>query len=324
MVGELNGKATLVNFPRTQNPCSKASRLSVDKRKRTEEALRESEEKYRSLVANIPDVVWTTDWDGNFTFVSCNVEKILGYTPEEMERENPLDRTATRVHPDYAEKVREALRAVYRKGGELDVEFRYKKKDGQWVWVNARAVATYERDGIRYLDGLLSDISERKRTEEALRENEEKYRSLVAHIPDVVWTTDWDGKFKFVSRNVEKILGYTPEEMERENLSDRMATKVHPDDAEKIREALRAVYRKDRELDTELRYKKKDGQWVWVNARAVATYERDGIRYLDGLLSDISERKRGEYELRALSHRLVESQESERKSIARELHDETA
>ncbi|MDD5095367.1 MAG: PAS domain S-box protein [Dehalococcoidia bacterium] len=296
----------------------------ISERKRREEALRESEGRYRSLVANIADVDWTADWDGNFTFVSHNAERILGYTQEEMQGVNPLERTARWVHPDDAESVREALRAVYRKGGCLDTEFRLRKKDEQWAWVNARAVRTYERDGTRFLDGLLTDISERKQKEEALRESEGRYRSLVANISDVDWTVDWDGNFTFVSPNAERILGYTQEEMQGVNPLERTVRWVHPDDGERVREALRAVYREGGYLDTEFRYRKKDGEWVWVNARAIKTYEKEGTRFLDGLLSDISERKRGEDELRVLSHRLVESQEAERKAIARELHDEMA
>lgn len=159
-------------------------------------------------------------------------------------------------------------------------------------------------------------------TEAAMSGNEEKYLSLLENIPDVVWTTDWDGHYVYVSANVEKVLGYTQKEMLSEEPSNRMANKVHSEDSQKVKDALSNMCHGGSRLDVEFRYKKKNGQWIWVNARAVTTYEKGGVRLLDGLTSDISERKLAEEELRCLSLRLVELQESERQSIARELHDD--
>ncbi|MFH1293181.1 MAG: ATP-binding protein [Pseudomonadota bacterium] len=138
--------------------------------------LREKEEKYRSLIANIPDVVCRTDREGNATFISPNVKEIYGYLPEEIYKEGKrlwLDR----IHPDDLEHVKDAYDLLFKGNEKFDVEYRIQRKDGNWIWLHDKSVATYERDGKIYADGLLSDITEIKQAEEALKE-----RSILASL----------------------------------------------------------------------------------------------------------------------------------------------
>ena len=140
----------------------------INHRKQTEEALRASERKYRSLVANIPDVVWTADANRQLLYVSDSVEKILGYTCGELIQGGGtlwLDR----IHPNDFPKVQLAYQKLFAKEEPFDVEYRIRRKDGQWIWLQTRAPSTYVRDGTPCTDGLLSDITHRKRVEEALQ-----------------------------------------------------------------------------------------------------------------------------------------------------------
>ncbi|MFA6313357.1 MAG: diguanylate cyclase, partial [Sterolibacterium sp.] len=128
--------------------------------KRAEESLRQSEEKFRSLVHNIPDVVWTTDQDGKTTFLSDNVGGILGYAAAEVY--GMRDFWFRNVHPDDAARVSEAFSLLMTDGRQYDVEYRFQRKDGEWIWLHDRATLTYEKDHVRYADGIFSDVTELK------------------------------------------------------------------------------------------------------------------------------------------------------------------
>ncbi len=141
----------------------------ITRRKQTEEALRASEEKYRSLVSNIPDVVWTVNARQELTYVSDNVEKILGYTREELISAGGAW-WRERAHPDDIALLETGYRKLFEKAQPLDVECRFRRRDDQWVWLQNRAPSVRMRDGALCADGLLSEITPRKRVEAALQQ----------------------------------------------------------------------------------------------------------------------------------------------------------
>ncbi|MFN0085852.1 MAG: PAS domain S-box protein [Blastocatellia bacterium] len=145
----------------------------VTERKRAEDSLRRSEEKYRSLIANIPDVTWTADSQGNVSFISPNVERVLGFTAEEI-YEKPRSHWLGRIRAEDQEMVKEAIDGLFFQYSSYDVSYRVRRKDEEWAWIHDRSITTYDKDGVRCADGVMSDITERKRVEEALRESEEQ------------------------------------------------------------------------------------------------------------------------------------------------------
>ena len=122
--------------------------------------LKESEEKYRSLIANIPDVTWTADSGGNIVYVSGNVRDLLGYSPAEVCSEDGFWERI--IHPDDCVRVMGAYQTLFDAGRPFDEQYRMMRKDGSWAWVYDRAVSTYEKEGRRLTDGVLTDISGRK------------------------------------------------------------------------------------------------------------------------------------------------------------------
>jgi len=144
---------------------SSAIARDITRRRGDREALQQSEEKYRWLVANLPDVVWVADEAGQPVFVSSNCEGLSGYTQDEVCRPGFW---RDRIHPEDQPRVDAAYCAVLEKGQPYDTQYRFLRKDGQWIWLQSRAVSVHERDGRRYRDGLLSDITERKRMEQKL------------------------------------------------------------------------------------------------------------------------------------------------------------
>ncbi len=149
--------------------------IDITERRQAEEGLRESEEKYYSLIANIPSVTWITNSKGETTFISPNIKQIYGYTPEEI-LEAGESLWFGRIHPEDVRMVKETYGGLFRKNSNFDVEYRIKKKDGEWIWLYDRAVTTYEKGGIQFAYGVFSDITERKKAEEqitaSLREKE--------------------------------------------------------------------------------------------------------------------------------------------------------
>ena len=117
------------------------------------------------------------------------------------------------------------MQALFLKGDPYDVECRMRRKDGEWLWIHDRALSTYEKDGMRYADGLLSDISPSKRAEETLRASEESYRELFENSSDMVYTTGLDTRVTSLNRVGREILGYSAEEAIQLDLRQLVAPK---------------------------------------------------------------------------------------------------
>jgi len=128
-----------------------------------------AEEKYRFLVERLPDVVWTSDDDGTITFVTANVQSVSGFSPGEISAKG-REFLGQRIHACEQDRVRSAFAALNSGERSLDVECRWQRRDGHWIWVRVRAIAVHERDGSRCFEGMLSDITEKKQLEEALRQ----------------------------------------------------------------------------------------------------------------------------------------------------------
>ncbi len=272
-----------------------AIQQDITERRRAEAALRESEERYRSLIMNIPDLVWTMDASGHFTFVSPNIEAMSGYTQEEVYRAG-LPLFLERLHPDDVAKVIEAIQALFVTGERSEVECRLRRKDGEWVWVHNRGLATYEKDGVRYAFGLLSDISKRKRAEELLRETEERFRTAFEDAPFGMCLTTLDFRYLQVNAALCQMLEYSEQEL----LAGGWRELTLPEDLERSRQAtvdLQSAAVPSVEL--EKRYVCKGGDIIWVRMKISAVRNGDGKpAYYVTHVEDITERKRAEEKLR--------------------------
>ena len=133
----------------------------ITEKKIVEESLKKSVKKYRSLESNIPAVIWTSAYDGKTIYISPNVETIFGYTQEEIYRNGPAIFPG-RVHPEDTEKVAMAFRKLFEDGTLYDIEYRFRRKDGEWVRVKDMSSKVYERDGDMRVDGLVMIIADHK------------------------------------------------------------------------------------------------------------------------------------------------------------------
>jgi PAS domain S-box-containing protein len=140
----------------------------ITQRKQSEQALRASERKYRSLVANIPDVVWTANERRELLYVSDNVQSVLGYTSGALRQERDCF-WLSRIHPSDQAAVETGYQRLFSHSEPLNLEYRFRRSDGQWIWVHNRAPAPRFHEGLLCADGLLSDITQRKAAEDALQ-----------------------------------------------------------------------------------------------------------------------------------------------------------
>jgi len=157
----------------------------ITERKRMEEALRISEERFKSIVTTSQEWIWAIDTNGIHTFSNPAIENILGYTPDEIimsgSRKNPiLEEDIPRVRELFAQSIEQ-------KKGWSDVVLRWKHKDGTCRYLESNAVPIFDKAGIlRGFQGSDRDITHRKNAEEKLRENERQYRLLTEKMSDII------------------------------------------------------------------------------------------------------------------------------------------
>jgi PAS domain S-box-containing protein len=264
----------------------------ITERQRAEEALRASEEKYRFLVENSKDITWRIDVQGRWTFVSGNVEKATGYRADEIIGKTLWDFLAPECHDLVRERLQRRLH-----GEDLPpYEVVIVGKDGRRTPFELHAVTIVDEEGnVVGVQGVSRDITERQRAEEALRASEEKYRFLVENSKDVTWTVDLQGRWTFISSNMEKATGYRPDEVLGKVFWDFLA----PECRDLVQEKLRRRARGADLPPYEVTFIGKDGQRTSFEIVAASIADDSGhVVGVQGVARDITERKRAEQDLR--------------------------
>jgi two-component system, cell cycle sensor histidine kinase and response regulator CckA len=176
-------------------------------RAHTEEALRRSEEHFRSLIENASDIVTIVGENGVFRYASPSVERVLGYAPRELLERNAFDY----VHPDDIPVVGEALaRAIHHPGSPQAAQFRFRAQDGAWRVLETVGQARVGPGGSAQLIVNARDVTERQRQERALRENKERLRTVIAGAPLVLFALDRDAVFTMVEGRGLDAVGVRP------------------------------------------------------------------------------------------------------------------
>jgi PAS domain S-box-containing protein len=168
---------------------NKQLQLEVAERKQMERSLQESEEKYRDLIENMNDTVFVASDEGTLTYVSSAIEALLGYSPPEMIEQH----FAKFIHPDDILRIQDSFRDMVPYYGPN--EYRVVTKSGEIRWVRLSSRPILQGDHIIGVQGILADITERKQAERDLQESEEKLRSTINSLDDLVFTLDENGIF---------------------------------------------------------------------------------------------------------------------------------
>lgn len=246
---------------------------------RAEQALRESEEKFRALVETTSDFLWEVDAAGVYTYVSPQIRQILGYEPEELLGKTPF----AIMPPDEAERVAGELnRCISSRVPIAALENRVWKKDGSIVILETSGTFMAANDGsFRGYRGIDRDITRRKQAEEALREKTEELDQYFTTSLDLFCIADTDGYFRRLNPEWERTLGYTITELEGKRFLDF----VHPDDLPATIASIADLSSQKEVLNFTNRYRHKDGTYRWIEWRS---YPRGNMIY--AAARDITER----------------------------------
>lgn len=258
---------------------------------RAQEALRQSEERFSSLVRYASDIIVILDGRGTIVYESPAVERVLGFKPEERIGSVALDF----VHPEDRATVREKLTGLLGEpGGRSISEYRMRDKGGVWHHFEAVGVNLLHDPTIRGVVVNTRDITERRRAEARLRESEERFRLLAEKTNDLVCLHELDGRFVYVSPSCKRLLGYDPDEL----LGIDPYEFLHPDDTGRIRGF----------HDTDLggsgssntyRIRKKSGEYIWFETLSEPIFDDEGsVVRIQTSSRDVSDRRRAEQALR--------------------------
>ena len=259
----------------------------ITKRKRAEEALRESEEKYRLIINNIPDVTWTSDAEGRTTYISPNIEEVYGYTPEEIFKDGEK-LWFGRVHPDDLHTLKKSYNNLFEQDMEFDIEYRIRRKDGQWIWLHDRAIMHYEKDKKKYAFGVFSDITKRKQAEKELH----KLSSIVEQSFEGIALADLEGNLTFTNSSWNRMHNYEPDE----ELIGKHLNIFH--NQEQLEQEVIPFNQEVMEIGFntgEVGHIRKDGTPFPTLMNTTLLKDKHGKPYaIAGMAVDISDRKRGE------------------------------
>ncbi len=280
----------------------------ITERKRSEEQIRQNEKRFRLITDNIQDTVWLMDMNLKVTWISPSVEKMRGYSLEEL-RNLPMDKQMTPSSVEVAmdligrhltpENLNNPQKEISAKA-----ELAFYHKSGDIFWADTLFTLLRNKLGHPvWILGISRDITERRMMEEALRQSEKQYRLLTEKMTDIVWIADMNLRTVYVTPSVQTILGFTQEERIRQPIEQQF-----PPDS--LAYGLKALER-EMELEKqgnadpgrvstlELEYYHKDGSTRWMETTISALRDEKGVLTgIHGVSRDITEQKRAQEELR--------------------------
>ncbi len=270
----------------------------ITERKRAEKALKNSEEKYRSLAENVSDCVFVHDLNFNLEYVTPSVENILGYTPEEAYKLAVEDI----MTPESSKRARECLHEEVKKARENNVlifypgEYEYVRKDGRTFWGELTAKFLCDSNGdITSLQVIMRDIDQRKRTEWALQESEELYRSLIRTSPDPVVVTDLQGNIQEVSQQALELWGGKTDDLLERNVIEL----VSDEDKKKARANLKETLKKGFKRNTEYNIVRENGTIFVGETNSTLFKDHNGDpRGIIFIVRDVTERRNAEEKMK--------------------------
>jgi hypothetical protein len=270
--------------------------IDIEDSKRAADAVRASELKFRLIVHSIPGLVATMTPKGDLELVNQPVLDYTGLTFDALK-----DWWATGLVPEEElPRVTARWKQSVETGCEYDVEHHMRRADGAYRWFHVRALPLRDAHGqvVRWYC-VLTDIEDRKRTEEALRSREQQLRLMVDSIPALISIRTATGEVEMVNRQCLDYTGMTVDQLKN------WPEAVHPDDRADTIARWKYAIESGNPLDTEVRARRADGMYRWFQCRALPLRDTEGriIRW-HALYVDIEDRRRAEEALRSSEHQL--------------------
>ena len=268
----------------------------ISYRKKTEAALKESEERFRQLAENIESVFWMVNVQlQKMIYISPGYEKIWGRSCADLYAYGRF--FADSIYPEDRDRVMSTFTQTI--DSENEIEYRIVRPNGEIRWIRDRAFPIRNQDGKIYrIVGIAEDISARKQAEKAIRESEERFRQLAENIQDSFWLVSAElTDLLYISPAYEQIWGRSREELYADPL--KCMESVHPEDKHLLQDAMGRVLQGE-STSTEYRIFRPDGTIRWLCDRAFPIYDESGKVYrITGICEDISDRKFTESRIQA-------------------------
>jgi PAS domain S-box-containing protein len=267
--------------------------INISERKRAEEALRESEERFRTMADGCPTMMWVTDAAGGNQFINRAYREFCGTAYEQVD----WGKWQLLIHPDDAPEYIGAFERAVLQHTAFRAEARVRRADGEWRLLGSYATPRLSPGGA-FLGhvGLSADITERRQAEEALRSSEEKFRQLAENIREVFWMISTTAnEILYMSPAYEQIWGQTCDSVYQNPLA--WVDSTHPDDMERVHVMVAKQMQGER-AETEYRIRTPGGQEKWIRSRAFPIRGQDGqLVRIVGIAEEITEQKRHVEEL---------------------------
>jgi PAS domain S-box-containing protein len=293
--------------------------IDVTERKHAEVELRDSEERFRLAAQAGRMFAYTWDAATDQIVRSAEGAQILGI----HEALPSIGKQVwTSVYPDDRERVQAAVAGLTPEKPDLQVTYRIMRPDGTVIWVERQSRAHFDAHGkIQKIVGMIADVTERKRTENALQESEA--RLLLAVQAGRMYAFEWDTATDVIIRSSESVNILKWSSDPTHDSGRQFLAAVHPDDRELYTSTDKGLTPENPAYQISYRLLCPDGVVIWLEDTGRAFFERQrGKVRVVGMVADVTERKQAEDALSQVSRRLIEAQEQERTRIARELHDD--
>ena len=293
---------------------------NITDQKEAAASLIKNEERFRGLATNIPGAVYRcqTELPWHMEYISDNIFEITGYHYPEFVNGN-IKFSDLIIQEDLNDVITHVEDAIQNRK-PFELEYRIKHTNGNIRWVHERGQAIYDNKGNPlWLDGVILDNTEKRESEKALMESEERFRMVIENIPAVTWVTNQEGTTSYISPNVEKIYGYTPEEIYKGG-SELWLDRIHSEDIEKVKFSFNQLFLKNHIYDIEYRIQRKDGNWIWLHDKANLFRKYNDLTYAYGVFSDITLEKQAEIDMKLKNQELLAAEEEIRSYLEKLEH----
>lgn len=271
--------------------------IEASQRKQAEAALRAIETKYRDLVQTANCVILGWDATGRIQFMNDYGQQFFGFSEQEILGRHVIGTIVPETESLGGRNLDELMQEICRYPDSYSTNVNENmRRNGERVWLTwANKPILNEAGQLIEILSVGTDITELKQAEEALRENELKFRQIVENANDIIYMLTPEGTFSYVSPNWAAMLGYNPDDV----MGKHFAPGIHPSDRQKCLKKFQQLVEDNRSIaGLEYRVHHQDGSWRWHISNLSTVQDNDGqVLYCVGITRDVTERKQAEAEL---------------------------
>lgn len=289
------------------------ARLEKEIRKKEDLTLRldESKKQMQSIISNLVGFTYRCQPNDGWRmlFISEQVENVCGY-PSSWFTENKTLAYQDIIHPKDVERVKNEVEHALQNQRKIDMDYRIIHKEGHTIWVHETGQGVYDTNNGKplYIDGIITDITEKKQSDNVLKETQLLVTTIMSNLSGAVSRCLYDQDFtvKYYSEKIKDISGYHAFEL-KDNYRVSFSQIIHKGDIQFVRSQIDNCVSEGQPYSLDFRIIHKSGQPVWVNESGQPVFDKNGkLLYLDGITTDISEKKQAEEALKSAKNELEE------------------